>query len=195
MPFRLKTVVLLIFLWPWPAQADELSDNYTRYVILHGQGRYEEAIPFAKSVLAVAIKAGGSHHPDTAVLINNLAELHQAAGHNREAERLYKHALRIWDRGPGPDHPEVAKTLTGLGTTYAQQGRYEDAEPHFEKALSILVQRLAPSHPDLVAARKNYDDARRKLGLEVKPRFPESSEFPEFPPETVFPEFPPEPEP
>src|SRR5262249_48878906 len=47
---------------------------------LYGQGRYADAIPFAREVLAIRENALGPEHPDVAQSLNNLAELYYTQG-------------------------------------------------------------------------------------------------------------------
>src|SRR4051812_9667923 len=52
---------------------------------LYGQGRYAEAIPLAREVLAIYEKALGPDHSLVATSLNNLAELYHDQGRYAEA--------------------------------------------------------------------------------------------------------------
>ena len=97
---------------------------------LYKAGKYEEAIPYAKQVLAIREKVLGNEHPLVATSLNNLAELYRVIGRYSEAEPLYKRSLEIREKTLGSEHPSVAQSLNNLAVLYAFiGGRYADAEP------------------------------------------------------------------
>ena len=53
------------------------------------QGRYADAEPLYKRLLAIREKALGRDHPDVMQSLNNLADLYSAQGRNADAEPLY----------------------------------------------------------------------------------------------------------
>jgi Tetratricopeptide repeat len=46
-------------------------------------------------------------HPDTALILNNLAGLYVRQGRDEEAEPLYVQALRIFEQRLGKEHPDT----------------------------------------------------------------------------------------
>ena len=57
------------------------------------QGRYADAEPLYKRLLAINEKALGPDHPSVALALNDLAELYKEEGRYADAEPLYKRAL------------------------------------------------------------------------------------------------------
>src|SRR5689334_626121 len=94
---------------------------------LYRQGRYADAIPLARQVLAIREKEFGTDHPSVANILSNLAVLYDGQGRYAEAEPLYKRSLTINEKALGPDHPDVATSLNYLGLLYYRQGRYAEA--------------------------------------------------------------------
>ena len=100
------------------------------------QGKYEEAIPVSKELVAILKRDLGSDHPNVALGLNNLAmslrlmvcfsfckTLHfcllnfkkiSAQGKYEEALAMYKEALAIDKKALGDDHPAVATDLNNL---------------------------------------------------------------------------------
>jgi hypothetical protein len=52
-------------------------------------------------------KALGPDHPNTAVVLSNLAGLLEATGDYAGAEPLLRRALEILEKALGPDHPQT----------------------------------------------------------------------------------------
>jgi CHAT domain-containing protein/Tfp pilus assembly protein PilF len=104
---------------------------------LHGQGRYEQAIPLAQRALAIREKALGPEHPDTAESLDDLAGLYRATAAYSKAEPLYQRALAIREKVLGPEHNDTAESLNNLGLLYRDTGAYAKAEPLFKRALAI----------------------------------------------------------
>jgi tetratricopeptide (TPR) repeat protein len=74
-------------------------------IMLYQEGKYEDAILYAKRALEISEKALGNDHPDVAASLNNLASLYYTTGKYSEAEPLYKRALLIREKTLGTDHP------------------------------------------------------------------------------------------
>ncbi len=134
--------------------ARESSKRTQQIAQLYRQGRYQEAIPLAERSLAIREKALGSHHPEVAESLNNLAILHYALGDYAQAGPLFKQALAIREKVLGSYHPEVAESLNDLAILHYALGDYAKAGPLYKRALDIREKALGPSHP-LVATGLN----------------------------------------
>jgi tetratricopeptide (TPR) repeat protein len=119
-PKLLTLLSLLVWsIGPWfidmvCAQSEDLNEakilnNHVIELLL--QGKYAEAIPFAKKALGIREKALGPGHPEVASSLNNLAELYRNMGNYAAAEPLYKRSLEIYEKALGTEHPEFATTL------------------------------------------------------------------------------------
>ena len=104
-----RTILCFATIFFWAAhdpdmasgQSPELMEAYTRYNTLYQQGRYSEAEPYAKEALRLGTEEFGSNNPNTAVFLNNLAEVYRTQGRYTEAEPLYKRALVIFEKALG----------------------------------------------------------------------------------------------
>ena len=148
----LLATLLCLALWPAAAhgQSSDLDAAYNRFVDLCAQGRYEQAIPFAKKTLSLGEQKFGHHHPTTAIFVNNLAQVYSAQGRYNEAEPLYERSLAIRETALGPEHPDVATSLNNLALLYQTQGRYTEAEPLYQRSLAILEKVFGPQRPVLL---------------------------------------------
>ena len=80
---------------------DEAGALNQQIIQLYNQGRYSDAIPLARRLLAINEKSLGSNHPAVASCLNILAELYHARGRYGDAERLYKRSLAIAEKALG----------------------------------------------------------------------------------------------
>jgi CHAT domain-containing protein/Tfp pilus assembly protein PilF len=132
--------------------ADQLNQQVIK---LYNQGKYEEAIPLAKRILAIREKILGENHPSFAASLNNLALLYDSQGEQAQAEPLYQRALAIKEKALGKDHPEVATSLNNLASLYVSQGKYVKAEPLYQRAIDIDRKNLGNNHPSLATDLNN----------------------------------------
>jgi tetratricopeptide (TPR) repeat protein len=166
-----KGLVLLLALGlffgegPTSFARDNDPDVLNRQVLkLYQQGKYQEAIPLAKRLLAMEKGTLGPNHPDTATSLNNLALLYDAQGRYAEAEPLFQQALAIREKALGPKHPDVAANLNNLAALYDSQGRYAEAEPLYQRALAIREKALGLGHPDVAASLNNLAGLYQTMG-------------------------------
>jgi len=71
--------------------------------------------------LAIAEKAFGPDHPNTAAVLNNLATLLEAKGDHAGAEPLYRRALAIAEKTLGSDHPMTQAIRSKLSEVSADR--------------------------------------------------------------------------
>ena len=118
------------------------------------RGRYREAQTVLESALAIANRVLGPDHPDVALSLSNLANVHFYQGRYGDAQDLYERALAIRERAFGADHPLVATSLNNLASIYKERGQDDKARPLYERALAIREHTLGSEHV-LVAASLN----------------------------------------
>ena len=158
--------LLCMALWPAAAQAQspELADAYNRYSELRAEGRYQDALPFAKEALRLGEPVFGSDHRNTATLLNNIAALYDDLGRYADAEPLYERSLAIFERALGPEHPDVATGLNNVARLYHAQGRYAEAVLLYQRSLAIMKKALGPEHPDVAVSLNNTAELYRTQG-------------------------------
>ena len=97
---RISAIAILVALFLWPAavfgQSPELMDAYNRVGELYAEGRYQEAIPFAKEALHLSEREFNPDHPVVAVSLNIFALIQPSKSCRKDrVDRL--------DRQPYPD--------------------------------------------------------------------------------------------
>lgn len=103
-----------------------------------------EAEPLYMRALAIQEQQLGSHHPSTAISLNNLATLHKSMKCYNEAEPLYVRSLNILTAKLGPNHPTTRQIRANLASLYdnlaeqfKQQGRYDKVVEYLEQAIQL----------------------------------------------------------
>ncbi len=116
--------------------------------------------------LAIREQTLGPEYPQTAFVLNNLAELYGAQNRHAEAEPLYQRALAIREQTLGPEHPQVAQSLNGLAHLYGVQGKQAEAKSLYQRALAIYKRTLGLDHPDAAIITKNYMSLLQRMQKE-----------------------------
>ncbi len=138
-------LVALFVIWPGisGAQSDALMGQFNRFKALWQQGKYAEAIPFAKRALELSEEEFGPDDPNTATFANTLARAYLDLGRYGEAEPLLKRSLAIREKALGPEHPDAATSLYSLPRLYDGQGRHGKALAEIRRATTIHAGRAA----------------------------------------------------
>lgn len=105
-------------------------------ILLMEQARYRDAEPYLRRSLAILQAGLGPEHPDTAAILNNLAN-GVMNWDPAEAQRLRRRALSIQQHSLGPEHPEVANTESNLAATEFALAHYPEALSELNRAISI----------------------------------------------------------
>jgi len=79
-------------------------------LLLHAQGKYDQAEPLYRRAVEIDEKVLGKDHPDVAIQCNNLARLLQDQGKYDQAEPLFLRAMEIFQSQLGSDHPNTVAT-------------------------------------------------------------------------------------
>ncbi len=160
---RLASLMAAMIVLATPGMAqhrDEARTLNTQVHKLYGEGKYAEAIPIARRVLAIREKTLGPDHLDVGTSSNDLAELYRGLSRFAEAEPLFKRAISIYEQARAP-HAHLSQSLNNLAELYQVQGRYADAEPLHKRALGIREKALGPEHPDVAVSLNNLGRAVR----------------------------------
>ncbi|MDA0229736.1 MAG: tetratricopeptide repeat protein [Proteobacteria bacterium] len=128
------------------AQSDTLLDNYNQYATFFGQGKFQEALPFALEIIALHKKEFGVDHPTAAVLRANVGELYVEMGRLELAEPLFVEAVQIAERSLGQGHRTTAVLVGRLAKFYRQQNRYDLAETLYMRTILIKEREFGPNH-------------------------------------------------
>ena len=128
------------------------------------QGKYDLAEPLYVECLATRKEVLGDHHPDTLIIIFNLAGLHQSQGKYNLAEPLYVECLATEKEVLGDRHPDILASINNLAVLYESQGKYDLAEPLYVECQTMRKEVLGDRHPDTLTSMFNLAARYEKQG-------------------------------
>jgi tetratricopeptide (TPR) repeat protein len=138
------------------AEAEQaLAWFWERWEVFYEAACYPGLEPLCRWTLNLAEARFGPDHPETAVALNNLAQLLQATNRLTEAEPLMRRALAIDEASNGPAHPDVARNLNNIAGLLQTTNRLFEAEPLMCRALAIDEVSYGPMHPRVAIQLNN----------------------------------------
>lgn len=162
--------VLLVSVMVLPGQAgsQDMLALMQRVTALAKEGRYGEAIGFARKLVIEAEKSTGRQSPLTATTLVVLGQALQTKGETTEAESVLRRALVIREKSLGPNHPDVAAVLATLGQIELGQNRLGDAERDMSRAITIDESVLGPGHLTTALAHMQLGNLRHRQMKETE---------------------------
>jgi TonB family protein len=152
----------------------EQSQDATEFARLNAQvsslsreGKYDEALPVAERVLALAETSFGGDDVRVADALSNLAELRVAKKEYESAETLSRRALVIYEKMIGADSPQVMRTLRRLTVISFRRGNYDTAEELSRRVVALAEAKYGADHIETARAWVNVAETHRLRG-EVK---------------------------
>ena len=118
---------------------DELTPLANLAASYEGLGRYDEAEPIYRKVLAIETALGGPDNLETLATAHNLAFLLESMGRHEEAEPIYRDTLERCARVLGPSHEGTLSCMTGLASLLRNTDRNEEAKAILEEAWGVSV--------------------------------------------------------
>lgn len=149
---------------PPPSQT-AVSVLHTLGLVLHRQGRYQEAYPLLREAVETAERIPGLGCGDVVNLLVNLGVNYHERGQPGEAEKIYRRALALsQEEGCGTNHPGTAEALSNLATLAFARGHYEAAESMYRAALSGYVTAYGPAQPQTANVQENLGSLYKVRG-------------------------------
>ncbi len=119
-------------------------------------GRYSEAESLAAKALSIWETKLGPEHLNTAIAMNNMAQVHRFLDRGFEAEPLYRRSIDILKKHKSTD---AAKPLTNLAEFYLSRGRVAAALALYQQAEEIT---------QTEAAQRNVAKALEAMGRKTE---------------------------
>ncbi|MCJ7629250.1 MAG: serine/threonine-protein kinase, partial [Longimicrobiales bacterium] len=125
---------------------------------------YDEAERVLERALEIRRLKLGEDHPEVAITLGLLGQLHATLGDRPGAERYHREALAVQRRVYPGGHPDIARSLDQLAITVEVQGRSLEADSLYQEALALRREWLGDAHPDVAATLNNMAVLRYRMG-------------------------------
>ncbi len=133
----------------WCEAAARLTEAFSR------MGRYGDAEPLARAVVARRTALLGGENPATLVSVNSLAKVLLGKGDYPAAEALFRRCLETRERTLGREHPDTLSSVNGLALMLWHKGDLAAAEPLLRRCVEAQERTLGPDHPDTLISINN----------------------------------------
>jgi tetratricopeptide (TPR) repeat protein len=100
----------------------------------HYNGRYSEAEPFFRTVVALLRKSLGDEHPDTMENMDRLADIYRHVGRFDESAELHRQVWIVRQHNLGPEHEDTLKSMAGMALCLVDQGKLDEGRRLHEHA-------------------------------------------------------------
>jgi CHAT domain-containing protein/tetratricopeptide (TPR) repeat protein len=130
------------------AQAADPLELLRRITELSKTGRYLDAIPLGRQLVAEMERVLGNDHPMAGTALLTLADLLRLQGQLDEAEPMLWRVLAIREKAFGTAHPDVAQVLASLSYIAIDRAQYAQAEQLLKRTLEIRESELGSNHSD-----------------------------------------------
>ncbi|XP_054857983.1 tetratricopeptide repeat protein 19, mitochondrial [Eublepharis macularius] len=105
-------------------------DSYARYLLAHKQAAAAQRM--YERALQISVEVQGETHPQTVVLMNDLATALDAQG---RYDAAYAHVKRAWDLAQQTEHPEAHVILNNLAGILMHKEDFSQARQVYKEAL------------------------------------------------------------
>jgi tetratricopeptide (TPR) repeat protein len=140
------------------------------FVVGYQEGRFDEAVGWSESALAVLQRLGG-HELLHAWVLNDLGCAYVTHRDSATAVKYLEQASEAKEKILGHDHIDVAISEGNIGRVLLGLGRTEEALSHTDRSIFVAEKRLGSGHPELARylsirgeilnALGRYEEARR----------------------------------
>lgn len=122
--------------------------------LLLRQGEPEAALPDADEALRIAIDAQPGEGVETALMYQNVGQIHRAAGRPERATPMLRKARAIYERTGSDADPRYAMLLSEEGLAFMDEGRFGGAGVDMQRAIKLL-EPCSGCNFELAIARNN----------------------------------------
>jgi tetratricopeptide (TPR) repeat protein len=115
---------------------DSRMEAYQEFRQLYELARFEEALPYAKRVVALS-EANEERDHELPIAYNNLGATQYQLADYPAAEASYRKSLELLESTQGISSRRLVVPIAGLGAVYAAQDQHQVAAELFDRALAV----------------------------------------------------------
>ena len=122
-----------------------LESRLTQAQLERAAGRPEAGLATLGQALAERVALSGEQHPETGIVLNNLAVALFQAGELAEARRHYERAWAVWEALGATEAVDALNTLNNWAALEVREQRLAEAERLYRRALDTRRALFGPS--------------------------------------------------
>ncbi|MBA4285074.1 MAG: hypothetical protein C0434_06035 [Xanthomonadaceae bacterium] len=122
-----------------------LESRLTQAQLERADGRTDAGIATLEAVLAERMALSGDRHPETGIVLNNLAVAYFQANRLVEARSLFERSWRVWEALDATQGVDALNTLNNWAALEVREQRFAEAESLYRKALDTRRALFGPS--------------------------------------------------
>jgi tRNA A-37 threonylcarbamoyl transferase component Bud32 len=122
-----------------------LESRLTQAQLERAEGRPEAGIATLEAALAERVRLSGERHPETGIVVNNLAVAYFQASRLPEARTMFERSWQIWEALDATQGVDALNTLNNWAALEVREQRFTEAEALYRKALTTRRALFGPS--------------------------------------------------
>ncbi|KAH8822492.1 hypothetical protein DL96DRAFT_1684203 [Flagelloscypha sp. PMI_526] len=127
-------------------------------------GENHNALKLTQEVLELKKQVLGNEHPDTLMIMSNLAVVQSNLGQHRDSLKLNEEVLEVRKRLLRNEHPGTLTTMSNLALVQSNLGQHRDSLKLNEEVLEARKRVLGNEHPSTLTTMSNLAVAHWYLG-------------------------------
>ncbi|RDW60752.1 hypothetical protein BP6252_12135 [Coleophoma cylindrospora] len=131
--------------------------------VLAAEGKFNESLEMEMDLCNQMRRCKGSLHPETIVVLTNLANTYMQQNRLKEAEDLELEVLAIKTEKYGPHGKPLLPTQWSLATLYTRQSRLADAEKMWHEVVQTKLRASESNDPFTLRAKSNLASILQRL--------------------------------
>src|SRR5437588_2415158 len=130
----------------WARLEHEIAD------LLVADGKYKDAEPLFRKIIAARSSVLGPEHPDTLDRRHRLIYALARQTKYAEAETEAREVLKLREKVLGPEHVDTLVSRYNLAEPLTDEGKYAEAEGLYRDVIRLAEKILGPEHPRTLSA-------------------------------------------
>jgi tetratricopeptide (TPR) repeat protein len=145
-------------------QAEDEAKLSADVIRQYNEGKYDEALPLAKRLLAIRETVAGKDSLRVAIVLNTIGSLYLNREKYFEASPYFERSLKITETVLGKGDPTVAQILDRLALINYVKGEHGSAEEQYRRALAIREGVLGPTNIEVLNSLSKLADFYEQTG-------------------------------
>lgn len=159
--YLIKILTLFAFLQIFivaSANAENIEIIYENSKKMYNQGKYNDALNFAKKCLEISESEYGNRHINTALSLSILGMIYSELGSYSQAVAAHERCLGIYKANFSKSFRDISLILSNLANAYSKMNEYQKAKVLYTESIDILNKNFGDNNIDVAIVMSNLCD-------------------------------------